>query len=269
MKKSFIIAGLVVSTGLLAVTQVAHAEEDGRTRSTTGNVNVVGGTTTIIPDPVEPFPGTGPYLEVGDLGISSATNLYFDDIELGSAESKRAALYLNEGAPITNKQDADGEFTADVPVDSRDVYVPGYSVSDRRGTGAGWNLTLQLGEFNQTDAVVGEEANVLRGATLSFPVVTPVTVATATTEADEVPTTRAVTFNAGGDSAVLMSAKVGQGKGLWEARYNSREITYVDGTNSVIAPVELTVPGDNYKGAYQANLTWTLSDEPITEAPGA
>ncbi len=272
MKKSLILAGLVVSTGLLVGTQVAHAKEVD-SFGTTGNVNIVGGSEVITPEPVEPFPPTGPYQPVGPIGISSATDLYFDDIELGSAEAKRAALYLDNGVPITNKLDTDGKFEAIVLTDSKDVYVPGYSVTDRRGTGDGWHLKLELDDFED----VGGSANVLRGASLFFPSVTPVTNETSTAGADEAPVALEVEVKAGGAAVILMTAegkdeatgKPGQGKGLWEARYNSRELMYENGSTSTIAPIELTVPGDNYVGTYQANLTWTLSDEPVSEAPGA
>lgn len=269
MKKNVLIAGLVLSAGMTASAQVAHAEDTYTSKTTNGNVTITSGSNEITPKPPTPSPATGPYMPVTDLGIASATNLYFDDIELSSEPTTREALYLNNTTPITNALAENGEFTTAVPTDSSTVYTPGYSVSDRRGTGAGWNLTMQLGTFTETNVAEGKTAHTLRGATLTFPVVTPITVATSTATADEAPTTNSVTFNAGGSSAVLMNAKVGQGKGLWEARYNSRALAYSDGSTATKAPITLYVPGDNYKGTYQANLNWTLADSPATVAPTA
>lgn len=269
MKKLTILAGMTLCTCALMIGQAANAEDTYTNKTTTGNVTIVGGTDELKPTPPTPYPPTGPYKPVGELGISSATNLYFDDISLGSDKVTKQALYLDAGEPISNSVKSDGSYEFQIPTDSADVYVPGYSVADRRGTGAGWNLTLQLGEFKQTNALTGETAHILRGATLSFPSVTPITVESANPSDNEIPTTTARTFEAGGDSAVLMNATKGQGKGLWEARYNSRELAYSNSSISTKAPIELTVPGDNYKGTYQANLTWSLADSPVSEVPAS
>lgn len=261
MKKQTMIGALALTVGILAASQVVQAEDTYTEKTRNANVEITGGTDEIIPTPPEPYPPTGPYVPVKELGITSATNLYFDPISLSSETTTRDALYVaNDGTPISNVAGAGGVLPT-VPVNG-DAYVPGFSVTDRRGTGAGWSLTLQLGEFLQTDAAQGATVRKLKGATLTFPQVEPVTVATASPAANEYPTTFGKTFESGGAARVIMNAEEGQGKGLWEARYNSRELALSDGSTAVKAPIVLSVPGDNYVGTYQADMVWNLSDAP-------
>lgn len=267
MKKATILAGLVLSVSFLAATQVTQAAEDdanylNKTRS--ANVEIKGATDEIIPTPPEPTPPTGPYVPVKDLGITSATDLYFDAISLSSETTNRDALYLTKaGVPISNLADEDGALPA---VDVNDAYVPGFSVTDRRGTGQGWSLSLQLGDFIQTNADGSEIPHKLRGASIMFPEVTPITVASANPTVEEIPSTYSKTFHAGGEAATLMEAAKDQGKGLWEARYNSRALELSNDTTADIAPIVLSVPGDNYAGTYQADLIWNLTDTPTAAA---
>lgn len=110
------------------------------------------------------------------------------------------------------------------------VYTPGYSVTDRRGTGAGWNLTLTLGDFVEQNVASDDTEHTLKGAQLSFPEITPNTTKDASHSV--APTSFAKTFDAGGTAKVLMSAAKDQGMGLWEARYNSRALELSDGSTT-------------------------------------
>lgn len=265
MKTKTLLAGLLLSAVILTAGQTAHAEEAAQGLNKTGSANVelTSGSDVMKPDPIQPSPPTGPMLPVKDLGITSATDLYFDAISLTSSTSTRDALYIkSDGTPISNIA-PDGGSLADIPQDGT-AYVPGYSVTDRRGTGAGWNLTLTLGDFVEQNVAEGATTHTLKGAQLAFPQVTPVTSADAS--GSLAPSTLSQTFDAGGSAKVLMSAAKDQGMGLWEARYNSRALTLSDGTTTEEQPIQLSVPGNNYAGQYKATLTWDLADAPTAAA---
>lgn len=263
MKTNTLVGGLLLSAVILTVGQTAQAEEaQGLTKTGSANVELTSGSDIVTPEPTEPYPPTGPMLPVKDLGITSATDLYFDAIALTSTTSKRDALYVGtNGTPISNVI-PDGGSLAEVPVDGS-AYVPGYSVTDRRGTGAGWNLKLTLGDFVEQNVAEGSTAHTLKGAQLSFPEVTPNTTKDAAGSA--APVTFNKTFDAGGSAKVLMSAAKDQGMGLWEARYNSRALAVSGGTTEV-KPIQLSVPGNNYAGQYKATLTWDLADGPAASS---
>lgn len=265
MKTKTLVTGLLLSAVLVTTGQTAHAEETAQGLNKTGSANVelTPGSDIIVPPTTDPNPPTGPMLPVKDLGITSATDLYFDAISLTSTTTTRDALYIkSDGTPISNVAPKDGSL-ADIPQDGT-AYVPGYSVTDRRGTGAGWNLTLTLGDFVEQNVAEGATAHTLKGAQLSFPQVTSIT--TADASGSLAPSTVKQTFEAGGSAKVLMSAAKDQGMGLWEARYNSRELTLSNGTTTEKQPIQLSVPGNNYAGQYKATLTWDLADAPTAAA---
>lgn len=270
MKKVQIITGIVLSTGLIFGAQKAHAADDDQYLTEKGNANVqiTSGEDDITPDPVQPFPTTGPILPVKDLGITSATNLYFDAIALSTSTVTRDALYVRydkdagTSTPISNI----GTPLPDVKTDGTDL-VPGFSVTDRRGTGEGWDLQLTLGDFTEQNVAEGKTAKTLRGAKLLYPVVTPLS--NFETPVDERPVTLSQEFNAGDTGAKsVMKASAGQGKGMWEARYNSRAIQYAANNVADVSPIQLQVPSDNYAGSYQAVMSWNLVAGPQTTPAG-
>lgn len=262
MKTKTLFTGFLLSSVFLIAGPISHAEETTQTGS--ASVEITSGSDIIIPDPIQPSPPTGPMLPVKDIGISSATDLHFDSISLTSKTVIRDALYIrSDGTPISNLMN-DGSSLADIPQDGS-TYVPGYSVTDRRGTGAGWSLTLTLGGFVEQNVPAGNTARTLKGVQLTFPKVAPIT--TSEVSDDLAPITASQTFDAGGSAKVLMSATKDQGMGLWEARYNSRQVALTDGTTTAKQPIQLSVPGNNYAGKYKATLTWNLADAPTgTEA---
>lgn len=265
MKIKTLLSGLLLSAVMLSTGQIVQAEEtaQGLNKTGTANVELTYGSDIVTPPQTEPYPPTGPMLPVQDLGITSATDLYFDAIALTSTTSTRDALYVKtDGTPISNVAPSGGSL-ADIPTDGS-AYVPGYSVTDRRGTGAGWNLTLALGEFTEQNVAEGETAHTLKGAQLSFPQVTPNTTKDATDSS--APMTMNQTFDAGGVAKILMSAAKDQGMGLWEARYHSRALEISGGITTEVQPIQLSVPGNNYAGQYKATLTWNLADSPTTQS---
>lgn len=247
---------IVLSTcliGMSLVSQHVFAEDTDTTKTGSANVELTAGTDEIIPTPPSE-PSTGPYDKVGALGITSATNLYFDPIALNTDPATREALFLTKDqTPISNVPNTNGQLET---LDPSNMYVPGYSVTDRRGTGAGWTLTTSLGEFKDES-----QTKTLKGATLSFASVTPITSKTAGNPS--APTVSTPTLTAGGASSILMEAKKDTGLGIWEAQYPSRTL---DGVITQKAPITLYVPGDNYAGTYLATLTWNLNDAPTTDS---
>lgn len=269
MKKNKIITSLILTTGIvLAAEKISYAADNDLNRERSANVEITEGSGGDA-NPIDPYPPTGPIVPVvGSLGISSATDLYFDAIPLSSSKVTRDALYLRkdnatgEVSPISNITGENGNLP-EVPSDAN-TYVPGYSVIDTRGTGAGWTLTLTLGDFIQQNVASDATAQTLKGATLSFPQVDAITNKDAVGVENKDPKVSAQILTAGDTSSkVLMAASnQGEGMGMWEARYHSRELTLSDDTVVAKAPIQLTVPGNNYAGVYKADLTWNLTDTP-------
>lgn len=124
---------------------------------------------------------------------------------------------------------------------------PYVQVSDRRGTGAGWNLTVQASAFQN-----GEQGSSLPGATLSF------NGGLVRTNLDDMtaPQTQGVTLLTGGDAQTVTTAEQGAGLGSW--------VTVWEREN-----VQLTVPqAAASPGEHTSTLTWTLSDAPGTGSGG-
>lgn len=129
---------------------------------------------------------------------------------------------------------------------------PFVQVSDRRQTGEGWDLRVQLGEFAS-----GIGPATLVGSTINFKNARTQTPGPGT----NAPTTSEVTLTAGGESAQIASAaaKTGslstaQGLGTWLIDWIK------DGEND---NVTLTVPANEAsEGQHSATITWTLTSGP-------
>ncbi|MGX7015032.1 WxL domain-containing protein [Vagococcus silagei] len=231
--------------------------------------------------PPDVGPPTGPYVSVGVLGITSTTNLLFPEIKLTGKIETVNAQYVDASKGKTEKQDTylspllapkpnlDSGGFSESQLDK--VFVPGYSVTDTRGTGQGWHLTASIGNFEKFAAdgknvlQEGEEGyRKLKGAFVTFPPVKGITVKEATIEnPNNVAAGVNAVLKAGDPNAVsLANAPVEEGRGVWEFRYDPYKITY-KGVTRTKNPVTLTVPADNYAGAYQATMTWNLADAPV------
>lgn len=125
--------------------------------------------------------------------------------------------------------------------------LPFVQVSDRRGSGAGWNLTVEASNFTSA----GEAT--LPGAYITLSngeAVSRLANITAPTVSDS------IVVNTGGDAANVATAAVDAGMGSWVTRWsaNGQE------TNP---NVELTVPqAAASQGTHNSTLTWTLTDAP-------
>jgi hypothetical protein len=205
----------------------------------TGTVNPVDPTNPTVPvnptDPVNPItPGTD-----GPLSIDFASNWNFgtQDIAAQNATYYAQPQGLTSGDP-----------------------VPLYAqVSDRRGTFAGWSLSLtQLAQFKDGSG------NQLTGAQLSFRG-SGTTASTSQTAASGVQTVGF--FLTPGTAQSLLSAKENEGTGTNTYSFGNMgqyDSSAIDGTTPASkSAVQLSVLGGSMrKAAYTTDLVWTLADTP-------
>ncbi|MFS7004005.1 WxL domain-containing protein [Carnobacterium maltaromaticum] len=234
----------LVTTAMVAVSTLVlgGAIASAATYSTGGIVKFV--TDTDITTPVDPLdPGeevtpvdpTDPEKPIkpgtpGPLSIDFASPLYFGEQKV----SPKDQVYPANAQPIVG-----GE--------TRPNYV---QVTDKRGGELGWSLQVKQNAQFET-----AEKNILTGAAISFEN------GTAVTDSESlIPSIVTKTFSlVPGADQVVMTAAEGEGAGtqLYRAGDDSTK------ANSV----KLAVPGKTtkYKGTYETNLTWTLSDVPTNE----
>lgn len=112
------------------------------------------------------------------------------------------------------------------------------TISDLRGTGAGWTLDAKISEFKTADST----PKTLRGAAFNL----PQGVLTSDNPAALPPTANALTLNT--ELQTIITAGTDTGMGQWEQDY---------------AQASLVVPSGNHAGKYQADLEWILTATPL------
>lgn len=250
---------ILVTLSVLGVSTVAAvpAYADGGTYTTTANVNFIPNQDTVSPvnpdkpdvnQPVKPVTPDGDDVKPGTTGPLSLD--YVSNFDFGSQKisSKNQTYYAK----------AQGyQGVSDTSV----LYA---QVTDNRGTGAGWILSVaQPSQFTND----GKE---LKGAQIG---INNLSVAT---QADS----DAGSATAGGDmilvpgtgAQTVMSAKANTGQGTWVARMGKADNLVPekgdgDTNRTVDKAVSLSVPGSSNKlaGQYTTNLNWTLSDVPSND----
>lgn len=191
-------------------------------------------------DPTGPNPGTA-----GPLSIDYASSLDFGLNEISSEDKVYYAKpqTYDKGNPDTAN------------------YV---QVTDRRGTNAGWTLSVkQGGQFanatTQNKELVGTTISIDKG-----------TVASPTTGAKN-PTSAAVVNldPSGANASTILSAEKTQGSGTFTSLFGKVEEVDITKGDKVVKEmkntgVKLAVPGKTPKDAveYKTKLTWTLTDSP-------
>lgn len=202
--------------------------------------------------------------------LDSAASIEFTNPEVENVPPKdpeNPANDLTDGDGSTNDKKPQSLLTLDyvtnLDFDTHEVNQAGgtyntvtqkpfVQVSDRRQTGEGWDLRVQLGEFAN-----GIGPATLVGSTINFKNARTQTPGPGT----NAPTTSEVTLTAGGESAQIASAaaKTGslstaQGLGTWLIDWIK------DGEND---NVTLTVPANEASaGQHSATITWTLTSGP-------
>lgn len=235
--KQGIMAGMLAVSLLAANSTVLAAEtttgndKDGTKATSHGHINLKPNEGKESPEVLVPeeekneapdteTPSTG---NKGPLTIDAISALEFGSFEL----SGKTEVYS-----VTNQ--VDGIKTKKV------------QVTDRRGTGSGWDLQVKSSEFaDKTD-----DKKILKGATLSFPQGRMDKTEGNTSAEPLVSEITLLTGNAQADS--FMKAEAGAGIGSWMNVMDSSE-------------VKITVPAGNLAGDYSATLEWSLISVPTAE----
>lgn len=197
-------------------------------------------------DPTTPDTGNKPNEgTTGPLSIDYASSLDFGKNKISNKDEKYYAnpqyFFLADGSgpDLTNPK-------------------PNYvQISDKRGTNAGWALTVK--QETQLTATKETLNKVLDGSEIKLSQNKAVSNSKAVT-----PTAHEVTLVAG-DSSNVMSAAEGQGSGTWLSAFGGIEKVEVDGESvDKNTAITLTVPGATPKDAvqYKTVLTWTIADLP-------
>lgn len=174
----------------------------------------------------------------GKLTLDAVPDMHFKSTtvkSIATAGSNGVVLAYQNGT-VTKKINSTG---IEVDKDTFDGNHKGLiRVSDFRGTGAGWNLSVSLGQFKNGN---DEESDyTLKGTTLKFSAITNSDV--------EVPA--AITVESGATTAVpVATADVKTGMDINDFTIDSEKTTLTIAKNA-----------DVQKGTYQADLTWTLAN---------
>ncbi|MDQ0363293.1 WxL domain-containing protein [Breznakia pachnodae] len=225
MKKIILLSALVLGVFAFSNKQVINAEEES---TSTGATITFKGDNTDPTNPVDPTdpdnPGTGPGTGMeGPLSLDYVPEMTFGTQEItGNVETY----------DLTNLQ-------------------PYVQVTDKRGSGAGWKVSVSLTSFQNTDAsksfdgVItfknGETATTTGNNSVSPTASNPVTITSGNSEQKLVGTTAA-----------------NQGMGTWVTRWfpTENDATLNDS-------VQLTVNTANVStDSYKANLNWIISNAP-------
>ncbi|MBP1042610.1 WxL domain-containing protein [Vagococcus sp. BWB3-3] len=233
--KKVVIAGLVATTVLaaggasvLAAQETIGNKEDGSKATSYGHVTLTEGDEKELPEVIvpeedkdkeKPDPETLPTENEGVLTIDAISALEFGTLTLSG---KSEEYSVTNAAGFTNKK---------------------VQVTDRRGTGAGWNLKVKASAFADKD----EPTKVLKGASISFPQGEVISSEGNLSVAPSVFASTIIVPNT--DAQSFMSATAGTGLGSWMNVMESKD-------------VKLKIPAGNLKGDYSATLEWSLESLP-------
>ncbi|MGX7244377.1 WxL domain-containing protein [Enterococcus quebecensis] len=220
MKKTIILTSAIVLTSLAMGAQAAHAESTVPFDSkATFEFKTEDPENPEVNPPVDKDkPVTPPTGQKGLLAIDAVSSFNFGSATISGGETK-----ANAAIPA-------GETL-------------GIQVTDKRGTGAGWNVQAKISDFkDKTD-----DKKILKGATVMIPVGTFITTAGGDTEAAPTASNAQGTVIGTAETQLITAAK-DTGLGSW--------------VNDWAGDVELTIPGGNLVGNYEAAITWTLIDTP-------
>lgn len=208
-----VVIGMTTLSGMATIAPFTASAADPTPAETTADLVLEPGDTNTTNPPVDPTdPIDPPTGAVGDLTIDAVSNFQFDTHKIESAKATYTAT------PKENTK-------------------LGLQVTDKRGTGAGWNLSAKI------STAFTDGTHELKGAALSLPAGT---LATSNADQSNAPTASALTLN--DQDGTVLNAAENQGLGSWAE-------DFADG-------VKLDVPAGSFAGTYQAGITWTLSNAP-------
>lgn len=210
MKKIKTTACLALALGVAVTTTSvpAFAEETSKAASTTNVEIIAGDDGNEIIDPIEP-----PTNQKGPLVIDAVSSFDFGQIKLGTL-TKEAVV--PEGKKL------------------------GVQVTDKRGTGAGWDLSASITEFQNADKTKTLKASVKIPAGK---------VNTSASDNSKAAVAKELTLN--NTASTIFSATKDNGMGSWSDLFEENG-----------EKVVLTVPSDAYVSAYTATINWSLQDAP-------
>ncbi|MCR8703944.1 WxL domain-containing protein [Weissella cibaria] len=259
--KSTAVLGLAAVGLGAAVPTIAHA--DGGSYTTDAGVTFTPSTDPTNPvdpgnvDPSNPTNPVGPDgKEDGGKGTQGPLSIdYVSAFDFGQQKISSAdQTYYAKAQSYKNGSPADTALFA--------------QVTDNRGTGAGWTLTVQQAKQ------LNNGSSDLKGAQISMADLNAAT--QKDSEAGAALAGQNITLIPGEGAQTVMSATNGAGQGTWVTRMGdtdnliSETGTANDGSNrKVDKSVSLFVPGTSNKVAaakYSTNLTWTLTDTPANSA---
>lgn len=232
MKKTTVIMASIALASLLVGTQVSAGINEAGSKATIKTIPGDGATAPVDPDnpdqpldPLNPDEGTATDNE-GPLTIDYIPHLNFGhDIKI---ETKQMVVNLkNETTPFAQ-------------------------VTDKRGNGQGWTLKASLSQFT-----AGDSGRTIKGADIEFRQPEVIT-STSNVLPEDAPTAKSQTFEAGGQSKVLMMAQKDQGRATWLVKYPKEK-----GVEN--SHIRFTAPAASLDANtfYQAAITWELYDGPI------
>lgn len=175
----------------------------------------------------------------GDLTLDAVPDMQFGKTSVKDIVTEATTTLTYQNGVVNNKKTADGNPNGRI------------RVSDYRGTGAGWNLSIALGDFVD----INNEDNVLSGVTLTLnaPLDDGNSLAASSKENIEVTPTKAATVVNALSDKVEGNKTPGTGENVYTITKSDTTLK-IDQNKAVKA------------GTYQADLTWTLANTPSTTA---
>lgn len=133
-------------------------------------------------------------------------------------------------------------------------------ISDLRGNGAGWNVTVTATPFTESSGTT-----TLKGATIKIPALASPEITSPNSSNTTAPESSAVTITPGETTGVnLLNAQADAGIGVWTMAYpSSAKAAEPTATATTVPSFALVVPVA-YAGSFTSTLTWTLNDAPYS-----
>lgn len=273
MKHIKLITASLLSVGILgagATTVFADSIADSKaTVDFAVDNNPVDPTNPEVVDPTNPDqpevpvdPGTDPGEGSGGSGTKSfhinwISNFKFGTINLASNGMEAWA----QPTTLTWKSEAEGGNGAS-PTSN---LAPFLQVTDNRGTGTGWNVSVSGTEFAELDENGDPTTKTLKGAKIFLNGAQIVGVDTSPDSIAPAALNAAGTtdiLDAGAQGVPVFSADANKGQGTWSVTWGASadKTTYQANQGVKLTVPSTSTPKVNTK--YQADLTWTLVDAP-------